>query len=232
MRARTVPRRGRRAIRSKGAPHRRPRNLSPIKENDMTTPSKWGNQLRLDGDIGSAYDTEVAALADGRFVATWVFTTATGQQQVHGQLFDADGSRKGTEFFLPGAGHRADAAVTALTNGGFALAWQEFTTGTLRLLAQTFDVDGNATSAPFFVSDTSLDEEQHVQLATRPGGGFAATWWSQDHSGQDRDVMLRLFGADGRAGGRHAAARDRRNIGRVLSGGRDAGRRARRCHVD
>ena len=94
----------------------------------MAYPIKWGDELRLDSNKGYVYKLATAALADGRFVAVWAVMRAGGGEEVHGQIFNADGSHKGAEFVLPAGGPLGLASVDALPDGGFAVAWEDFTT--------------------------------------------------------------------------------------------------------
>ena len=161
----------------------------------MAYPIKWGDEPRLDSNKGHVYKSATAALADGRFVAVWAVMRDGGGEEVHGQIFNADGSRKGAEFVLPASGPLGLASVDALPDGGFAVAWEDFATVSPLVRAQTFDVHGNATTAQILVSGTTVDWEYAPQIASRPGGGFVTAWKAYDPVQNDFNVMVRVFDA-------------------------------------
>jgi hypothetical protein len=66
---------------------------------------------------------QVTALADGRFVASWVDNSG-GTEIVRAQVFETDGAKSGDEFVAgaPPTGW-VDHAITALADGRFVIAW-------------------------------------------------------------------------------------------------------------
>jgi len=80
--------------------------------------TKVGDEF-LVSDLTSR-DSKIDALASGGFVATW--SSSVG---ISGQIFDSNGSKIGSAFQIDTftAGRSADAVVTALDDGRFAVAW-------------------------------------------------------------------------------------------------------------
>jgi Ca2+-binding RTX toxin-like protein len=74
----------------------------------------------------------VAALADGRFVVTWMDLSQTGgdtqEAAIRAQVFQADGSRSGSEFLVNGTtvGTQMEPTVTVLADGRLVFGWADF----------------------------------------------------------------------------------------------------------
>lgn len=76
------------------------------------------------------YDPHVTALKDGRFVVTWSFEDYTKPQQgddagVFARIFNADGTPATDQFLVntPAEWAQHHSAITALRDGGFAIAY-------------------------------------------------------------------------------------------------------------
>ena len=72
---------------------------------------------------------EVTGLADGGFVVTWQSSGQDGSGYgIYGQRYGADGSPVGEEFRIniETASDQSAPTVTALADGGFAVAWQSY----------------------------------------------------------------------------------------------------------
>ncbi|MBF9196618.1 cadherin domain-containing protein [Microvirga terrestris] len=115
----------------------------------MATLSKWGDRIDVGG--GEKYNLQVAALANGTFVAVWSEFN-DGEFDVYAQLYNADGSGRGPSFKINDVdetpSNQMFPAVTALKNGGFAVAWLDFENGgNSDIRVRTLDADGNPTSA-------------------------------------------------------------------------------------
>ena len=108
----------------------------------------------------------ITQLADGRMLVTWkseiLFNTITDTSRTMARFLDASGQPTGNEFVLS---ERADAGVsiTALADGGFAIAWTELVGDNWqntritnyylpyfqRIVGQRFDSDGVASGPEF-----------------------------------------------------------------------------------
>ena len=118
-------------------------------------PVKYATEILINSTIaGAQSDATLVALADGRFVAAW--TDATGV--IRGRYFNADATpsvaNASTADFIIGtvaSGVTGHVALTALSGGGFAAAWQEDAGGHVAIVAQVFDGSG-ASGTQFQVS--------------------------------------------------------------------------------
>src|SRR5262245_12860711 len=117
-------------------------------ETTMTTPIKWGNEFTVNAyTLGDQKLSSVTGLANGRFVVTWtddshsLGDTNTG---VHGQVFNADGSKFGAEFLVnpANADIQDSSTVAALNDGRFVVAWYSFDGSKSSIHAQVFEADG------------------------------------------------------------------------------------------
>jgi len=149
-----------------------------------------GNEFRINTrQEDDQQAPSVTGLSDGGFVVTW---ESNGQDTdgwgVYGQRYDAVGNPLGTEFRINT--HEADdqtiPSVTALSDGGFVVAWQS--DGQDRdgngVYGQRYDADGTAQGNEFRVNTHMPDNQDEPSVTGLTDGGFVVTWQS---NGQDRD---------------------------------------------
>ena len=157
--------------------------------------------------IGDQNFQQITALTNGGFVVTWQDSSqgvggATGDSSgraIKAQLFGADGARVGVE--LPVNTATADdqfsPQITALTNGGFVVTWQDFSQGVggtagdnnlTAVKAQVFAADGSRVGTELLVNTATVDNQGRQQIVALAGGGFVVTW---------EDTSLGVGGAAG-----------------------------------
>ena len=153
-------------------------------------------------------DAELAALADGGFVAVW--TDRSDVETIRAQVFNADGSPRGAEIHVDQAGSGAGTrpAVIGLAGGGFAVAWTE-AAGTpansasdgsdSAVLVQIHEADGTLRSAAQIVNTTTAGRQLAPSLAAMKDGGLAVSWEDQSPGQASPAARLRLYQADGTA---------------------------------
>ncbi|WP_112662055.1 calcium-binding protein [Microvirga flavescens] len=106
----------------------------------MPAPAFWGSRIDASStDGGAQYQSSFTALNDGTFVGVWVDEGNDGD--VWGQLFNADGSKKGDVFKINtvDSGFQINPVVTALKGGGFAVAFASFNGTDMDVRARVFD---------------------------------------------------------------------------------------------
>jgi len=148
----------------------------------------------------------VAMLSGGGFVVTWEGADASGRG-IFARQFTAAGAPVGPEFAVNNVpnGDQELPAVTALANGGFAIAWTDS-----GVHVRIFGADGQPLAAQFDVA-TAGDDVGLTALAT---GGFAVSWSA---SGTGIDVFGQIYDAAGeKVGGRFT-------INETLTGGQANG---------
>ncbi len=140
----------------------------------------------------------LAQLVDGRIVAVWE-SEAGGVPVIRLRLFDTRGTSLGGEqpAFTTAGQDQADPAITALTDGGFVIAWSSRNGDgdDYAVAFQRFDANGSATTgSPEQANTVASGPQFQPQLAALPGGAFVVVWVAQD-GGLDQDVMYRRFAA-------------------------------------
>lgn len=139
----------------------------------------------------------IAALANGDFVVTWWSDGQSGNPAgLYMRRFGSDGSPLDpeTRFGTATAGSQSDAAVTALANGGFVVAWD----GVSGVYAQPFTAAG-AAGAEVKVNTASAGGASQPAITALHDGGYVVAWQSSDADGYG--IHLQRFAADGTAAG-------------------------------
>jgi hypothetical protein len=155
-------------------------------------------------------ESDVTALGAGDFVVTWTVYSQSGADissaAIRGQVFNADGSKRGGEILVSGTTTNAfqvDSAVAALGDGGFVATWSNLSGsdgdssyGAVR--GQIFNADGSKRGGEFLVK--TIDSQGYSAVAGLGDGRFVVTWADFSQSGgdtSDRAVRGQIFDADG-----------------------------------
>ena len=126
---------------------------------------------------GNQFSPTVTPLANGNFVVSWETVDASGHpgwRDVHARLFTADGQPVGTEFLVNVAtySNQADPNVTALSDGGFVIAWSE----NAGILARIFDADGGEKVSDFQVNTYDAGSQNYPKVTELSNGDIAFVW--------------------------------------------------------
>ncbi len=109
----------------------------------------------------------VAGLTNGGFVVVWTDESASGADAsgsaIRAQRFNATGDKVGSEFLVNTSteGNQTAPEITALANGGFAVAWQDGG----HIAAQLFDSDGRKVGPESVIDDVGSGNAAITQLA-------------------------------------------------------------------
>ncbi|MDW3223931.1 MAG: Ig-like domain-containing protein [Paracoccaceae bacterium] len=159
--------------------------------------------------LNSESDSSSGALSDGGFVIAWTAGSAqdSSSQGVYAQIFNADGSKRGEEFLVNElvANTQADASVTGLADGGFAIS---FTSNDFVLdgsgngvLVQQYDAGGNRLDGARLVNEETSGNQSQSTIAALSNGGFVVGWTSVTSGsagdGNSNGVFQRIFGDAG-----------------------------------
>ncbi len=159
----------------------------------------------------------IEALSGGGFVVAWTDLSETGGDTslgaIRGRLFDANGNplsvNGSTDDFLINTtteGNQVAPKITALTNGGFAVIWDDFSlsgadTSGQAIRGRVFNADGTPVNTNgFLVNTATANNQSDPQLTALPGGGFVVTWVDFSRTGGDSfftAIRGRVFDADG-----------------------------------
>ena len=163
---------------------------------------------------GSQTDPTITALASGGFVVSWTDASGMGDNSgtgIKAQVYDAGGSRVGSEFLVNTATLNAqqNPSITALTSGGFVVSWDDLSgqggdAANGGVKARLYDAGGTAVGGEFLVNTVTQKDQGSVSIASLAGGGFVASW--TDSSGLAPDtrgsgVKAQIFDATGNKAG-------------------------------
>lgn len=155
----------------------------------------------------------VAALAGGGFVVAW----DSYLNDPHGfsisdiwfQRFDGSGHAVGelTQANVQSGGGRYDAAVAALSDGGFVLTWQGSDDDGNGIYGRRFGADGHALDQQeFAVNQHRAGDQSGADVSALAGGGFVTAWVDSAADGSVGVEMRVLQGHALDAGASHASA--------------------------
>jgi hypothetical protein len=137
--------------------------------------------------------------ANGRFVVVWqaqLHPQDPSSYGVFGQLFEANGNRKGAEFrvntYTTDRQTFPDVAMDA--DGDFVVVWESFWQDgpfDLSVFGQRYDAQGAPQGGEFRLHTQSVGEQRRPQVAMDAAGNFVAVWAAQG------PIAGRLFDAAG-----------------------------------
>ena len=151
---------------------------------------------------------DVTRLADGSFVVVWDSFYFEGDNRFYyiaAQRYSADGRKIGGELLLDNdlSGQSTYPSVTALSDGGYAVAWETAQGYSISdqtdVYTRTFDADGTPRGDSVKVHPPSGQDQYGAIVTATANGGYTLTWSSYGGSKLDKwdDVFLRTFDADG-----------------------------------
>jgi hypothetical protein len=130
---------------------------------------------------GSIEDPAVALSAAGDIIVVWQSEDQGSHFGVYGQLFDAEGTRRGGEFRVNTVTSRHQFApdVAAAPDGSFVVVWQgEDPQQRWDVLARRYDPSGIAMGGEFQVNTTESARYKRPAIASDPDGDFVVAWRS------------------------------------------------------
>jgi Ca2+-binding RTX toxin-like protein len=147
--------------------------------------AKVGNEFIVSSQ-GIAGDSRVSALDNGRFVVSWEHVNGDGTSDIHGQVFNADGTKSGGAFLVntTTGGDQFAPAIAGLDDGRFVVAWAD---GDIH--AQVFNAEGTKSGAEFLVN-TNVAEQTDPSITVIADGRFVVAW---TESGNGADLRAQIF---------------------------------------
>ena len=178
--------------------------------------SASGTEFLVNTTVSDAqFAPTITALADGRFVVAWTDNSKTGgdtsYHAVRAQVFNANGSVSGAEFLVNTTvtSSQFAPAITALANGGFVVAWTDFsqtagdTTG-FSVRAQTFGANAASTGVEILVNTTTVHDQSAATVTGLADGRFVVAWTDASLTGGDTSgnaIRAQVFNANGSVSG-------------------------------
>jgi hypothetical protein len=154
---------------------------------------------------GNQSDVSITALGDGGYVVSW---TSDGQDGggsgIYAKTYEADGTVRTAEFLVntTTADNQSDAAVTALSNGGYVVSWTSANqdgTGSegTGVFAQAYGADGTPVGAEFQVNVVTANDQSEPSVSGLENGGYVVIWTSDGQDGSGTGIYARVFENDG-----------------------------------
>ncbi|WP_230533198.1 calcium-binding protein [Microvirga roseola] len=153
----------------------------------------------------------IAALADGRFVAVWTDQRAyldDGENaDIYGQIFSVSGTKIGTGFKIndgisvPPAHALVQPDITTLSDGGFAVTWRDLEDpapgdmGAYVWVAR-YDADGDSVGPISDIQFTLDNENAKPAIQALEGGGYVVAW-SQGTDTSAINLQAAIISSDG-----------------------------------
>jgi len=167
--------------------------------------SKKASEFRVNTYTNNyQFDSSTAALTNGDFVVTWSSNAQDGSGYgVYGQIYNADGSKKATEFQANTytTNDQWQSSIAALTSGGFVVTWssygQDGSGYSYGVYGQMYDIDGLKKSTEFQVNTNTTSHQCQSSTAALTSGGFVVTWQSYEQDGSNYGVYGQIYHANG-----------------------------------
>src|SRR3954470_6216338 len=124
-----------------------------------------------------------AYLSDGRFVAVWGDSSASGgfPYLLTGQIFDTSGVKSGGEFAIDnGTGDHQHSSLTALPNGGFVATWMEGIPYQIRFQVYDSSIARVGSVVTLHNPMFALGSPSFPDVTALANGNFVVTWTDTD----------------------------------------------------
>jgi|GEM_PF-1069783 len=138
--------------------------------------------------VGNQDHSAVVALSNGTFVVAWQDGTgSSGGADIKAQMFTATGAKMGGEVLVNSqtSGQQSIPAVTALANGGYAIAWSDSSNG--HVDAQLFYASGARAGGVYALASNYAAVLNNIALAGLVDGSLGSVWDSQNAALNDSD---------------------------------------------
>ncbi|QRM31249.1 hypothetical protein [Microvirga sp. VF16] len=151
----------------------------------MAAPVLWGSEFLVNTFTQDDQSiSDVVLLKDGSFVAVWGLGLADDRGGIRGQVFYADGTKKGGEFIITDhAGADGDTgrpSIAVLNDGRFVVAWQDFSRqpgdDQTEIRARLYSPAGEALGTEFLVNSNKDGMQRWPDVSATANGGFVITY--------------------------------------------------------
>jgi Ca2+-binding RTX toxin-like protein len=153
----------------------------------------FGSNIQVNSTIKNHQtDAKLYALKDGGFVAVWEDSSETGGDTggaaIRGQIFNADGSKRGGEFLVNTTtkGSQNDPHVTVLSDGRFVVVWEDYSQDVGTVRGRVYQPDGTPAGNDFEIAGPAASYSWYHSVTALSDGGFAVSYGT---SGYDIEVQ-------------------------------------------
>ena len=145
---------------------------------------------------------EITALDDGGFAIVWAAEQeSNGTEGIYGQIFDASGSKVGSEFHVNTytSSWQYGASIATLSSGGFVVTWQSNAQDgdSYGIYGQRYDNSNNPVGSEFQVSTTNAGRQEYAKVTSLSDGGFVVAWQDPGQDGNGMGVFGQKYNASG-----------------------------------
>ncbi|MBF9232012.1 calcium-binding protein [Microvirga alba] len=151
-----------------------------------------GSQFELPEAIKAGTRPSVTALADGRFIVTWTSETGDGDGLgVRAQIYKSNGTADGSAFVVNKVTARGQTEphVTALTNGGFAISYLDYSEFEVpQVRVAVFDKNKNHIGNDTVVSRSFGEGERVAPTLIELNDGRLIVAWGENIAGRSDDA--------------------------------------------
>ncbi|MEQ9260482.1 MAG: CARDB domain-containing protein [Roseovarius sp.] len=169
--------------------------------------SRTGPEFRVNRvKAGQQTSPSVAALEDQGYVVAFEGDRSDRDKRgIRAQRYTRTGTRSGNPFTVNTykIGQQRAAAVAALKDGGFVIAWQskgQDGSG-WGIFAQRYRANGARFGTEFRVNSTTANDQTSPAIAALMGGGFIITWQSRGQDGSKHGIYAQRYRANNSARG-------------------------------
>jgi Ca2+-binding RTX toxin-like protein len=160
-----------------------------------------GTQFLVNSTIENhQFGPSVAGLTGGGAIVAFTDFSVDPGGDIRGRLFTNEGDAVDLDFAIrDGVTDDANPDVAALSDGGFAVAWQR-DNGDDDVRMAIFEANGSVRASSFAVSATATLSETAPSVAGLTQGGRSVVAWSQEPAaGGDSEVCFLRFSKNGNA---------------------------------
>ena len=141
------------------------------------------SDIKIDSDVFQS-DPSITVLSDQRVLVTWSEVSESGISDIFGQIISEQGAIQGSVFKLnvTGAVDQFHASVAALSDGGFAAAWQSQGQDDdgYGIVLRQFSSDFTG-STEVIVNDITVGDQTNPTVLGLDSGGFIVGWTDNIH---------------------------------------------------
>ncbi|MBI3446095.1 MAG: cadherin-like domain-containing protein, partial [Magnetospirillum sp.] len=133
---------------------------------------------------------KVTTLSDGGYVVAWQSNGQDGDTWgIYGQVYNANGTARGSEFRLSNytAGEETDVSLAATNDGGFVATWEQWGSGGGGqdgsyggVFARHFDSSGTALTGDTQVNVVTVMDQYDAKVTALSNGGYVVTYKVDD----------------------------------------------------
>ena len=142
-----------------------------------------------------------AAMADGGYVISWESNNLWyGSYDVYAQRYDATGLAIGAETIVNSnrAGYQHLSAITALSDGGYVVAWQssEQDGSGYGVYAQRYAATGEPVNGETRINALTGDDQSEPAVSALADGGYVVAWLSSTLDRSQSNIYVQRYDKD------------------------------------